>query len=80
MSRKHCGKRGKCWFPAFSLFSKMFSKVFFVRVEISRDCALMSYSNASDSVGKKNVEMQNFFIYNHLFLSSKISVSIDMSC
>ena len=25
-SRKHCGKRRKCWLPAFSLFPTMFSK------------------------------------------------------
>ena len=25
-SRKHCGKRRKCWLPAFSPFSTMFSK------------------------------------------------------
>ena len=24
--RKHCGKRRKCWFPAFSPFPTMFSK------------------------------------------------------
>ena len=30
--RKHCGKRRKCWLPAFSPFSTMFSKVFFHRV------------------------------------------------
>ena len=27
--RKHCGKRRKCWLPAFSPFSTMFSKGFF---------------------------------------------------
>ena len=31
-SRKHFGKRGKCWLPAFSPFSTMFSKSFFLRV------------------------------------------------
>ena len=30
--RKHCGKRRKCWLPAFSPFSTMFSKTFFRRV------------------------------------------------
>ena len=30
--RKHCGKRRKCWLPAFSPFPKMFSKGFFPRV------------------------------------------------
>ena len=31
-SRKHCGKRRKCWLPAFYPFSTMFSKPFFFRV------------------------------------------------
>ena len=29
---KHCGKRRKCWLPAFSPFPTMFSKAFFNRV------------------------------------------------
>ena len=37
-SRKHCGKRGKCWLPAFSPFPTMFSKGYFLRVVKSRDC------------------------------------------
>ena len=28
ISRKHCGKRRKCWLPAFSVFPTMFSKAF----------------------------------------------------
>ena len=28
-NRKHCGKRRKCWLPAFSPFPTMFSKAFF---------------------------------------------------
>ena len=35
--RKPCGKRRKCWLPAFSLFPKMFSKGFFFRVIKSQD-------------------------------------------
>ena len=35
--RKHCGKRRKCWWPAFSPFPTMFSKGFFPRVVKSRD-------------------------------------------
>ena len=30
--RKHCGKRRKCWLPAFSPLHTMFSKVVFLRV------------------------------------------------
>ena len=30
--RKHCGKRRKCWLPAFSHFLTMFSEGFFFRV------------------------------------------------
>ena len=29
MGRKHCGKRRKCWLPAFSPFPTIFSKGFF---------------------------------------------------
>ena len=36
--RKHCGKRRKCWLPAFSLFLTMFSKGFFIKVVKSRNC------------------------------------------
>ena len=36
--RKHCGKRRKCWLPAFSPFPTMFSKDFIYRVVKSRDC------------------------------------------
>ena len=35
--RKHCGKRRKCWLPAFSLFPTMFSKCFLFKVVKSRD-------------------------------------------
>ena len=42
MGRKHCGKRRKCWSPAFSPFPAMFSKGFFCRVVKSRDCVVKS--------------------------------------
>ena len=28
--RKHCGKRRKCWLPAFSLFPALFSEDYFL--------------------------------------------------
>ena len=34
MGRKHCGRRRKCWLPAFSPFAKMLSKGFLYRVVI----------------------------------------------
>ena len=37
---KHCGKRRKCWLPAFSPFPNMFSKAYFLRVVTSRDCVV----------------------------------------
>ena len=40
--RKHCRKRRKCWLPAFSPFSTMFSKGFFLRVVKSRDYVIKS--------------------------------------
>ena len=42
MSRKHCGKRRKCWLPAFSPFPTMFSKGDFLRVMKSWDCVAKS--------------------------------------
>ena len=38
--RKHCGKRRKCWLPAFSPFPTMFSKVVSFRVVKSQDCVV----------------------------------------
>ena len=40
MVRKHCGKRRKCWLPAFSPFPTLFSKGFFFRVIKSGDCVI----------------------------------------
>ena len=39
-SRKHCGKRRKCWLPAFSPFATMFSKGFFLKVIKRRDSVI----------------------------------------
>ena len=36
--RKHCGKRRKCWLPAFSPFSTMISNGFLYRIIKSCDC------------------------------------------
>ena len=41
-SRKHCGKRRKCWLPAFSPFPTMFSTVLFPRVIKIRNCVVKS--------------------------------------
>ena len=38
--RKYCGKRRKCWIPAFSPFPTIFSKGFFLRVVKSWDCVI----------------------------------------
>ena len=38
IGRKHCGKRRKYWFPAFSPIPSMFSKGFILRNVNSRDC------------------------------------------
>ena len=46
ISRKHCGKRRKCWSPAFSPFPTMFSKGFSFRVVESLDCVVKSKSNS----------------------------------
>ena len=43
MGRKHCGKRRKCWLPAFSPSPTMFSKGFFFRFFKNRDCVVMSF-------------------------------------
>ena len=40
--RKHCGKRRKCWLPAFSPFPVMFSKFFYLRIVKSWDCVVKS--------------------------------------
>ena len=33
---KHCGKRRKCWLPAFSPFLTMFSKGFFAQGHVAK--------------------------------------------
>ena len=40
MGRKHCGKRRKCWLPAFSPFPTMFVKGHFISVVKIRDCVV----------------------------------------
>ena len=40
MGKTHCGKRRKCWLPAFSPFLTMFSKGFLFRVIKSLDCVV----------------------------------------
>ena len=43
VGKKHCGQRRKCWLPAFSPFSPVFSKSFFFRVVKSLDCVVQRY-------------------------------------
>ena len=38
--RKHCGKRRKCWLPAFSPVLTVFCKALFFRVVKSQDCVV----------------------------------------
>ena len=38
IGRKNCGKRSKCWLPAFSPFPKIFPEDFFLKVAKSQDC------------------------------------------
>ena len=48
MSDKHCGKRRKCWLPAFSPLPTMFSKAFFskgVKVQIVWERVKITSSN-----------------------------------
>ena len=40
--RKHCGKKRKCWLPAFSPVPTMFSKGFLYRVLKSQDYVVKS--------------------------------------
>ena len=40
--KKHCGKRRKCWLPAFYPFPTMFSKGFLYRVIKRQDCVVNS--------------------------------------
>ena len=45
MSRKHSGKRRKCWFTAFSPSPTMFSQSFCHRVVKSWDCVVNPFPN-----------------------------------
>ena len=40
MGRKYCGKRRKCWLPAFSPFTAKFLKGFFLKIVTCRDCVV----------------------------------------
>ena len=40
---KHCGKRRKCWLPAFSPFPTMFSEGYLLSVIKRRDCVVKGY-------------------------------------
>ena len=42
-TRKHCGKRRKCWLPVFSPCPTMFLKGFFHRVIKSQDCVVKGF-------------------------------------
>ena len=41
---KHCGKRRKCWLPAFSPFPTKFSKAFSFKAVKSWDCVVKGNS------------------------------------
>ena len=43
---KHCGKRRKCWLPAFSPFPTVFSRAFLQKVVKSHDCLKKLKPNA----------------------------------
>ena len=47
MGRKHCGKRRKCWLPAFSLFPTIFLNGCFLRVILSLDFCYAFTSHAN---------------------------------
>ena len=50
MVSKRCGKRRKCWLPAFSPFPTTFSKGFLVRVVKSRVCVVKKNYSAQDKL------------------------------
>ena len=58
--RKHCGKRRKCWLPAFYPFPTMYSKGFFVG-EKSGLCGkgLTDHCIEDGSVGKQPVALRD---------------------
>ena len=81
-NKKHCGKRRKCWLPAFSLFPTIFSKAFFSRGVKSRDCVvIVNYLTDSPDfkralykkpyeniVGRENAGNQHFLLFPQCFL------------
>ena len=52
MSRKQCGKRRKCWLPAFSPFPTMFSETVFFRLVKSQDLVVKSLATFDLSPAK----------------------------
>ena len=61
---KHCGKRRKCWLPAFSPFLSMFWKGLFLKVVKSRDCLVKSIFSFSHNVSSGF----NFWGHKHVVL------------
>ena len=61
--RKHCGKRRKCWSPAFCPFPTMFSKGYFFRVVISLDCMVKSLKDRGYLEKSTNFWSQAVFPY-----------------
>ena len=48
--REYCGKRRKCWLPAFPPFLKMFSKGFSPRVVKSQDCVVKGLHYSAEEI------------------------------
>ena len=75
MGRKHCGKRRKCWLPAFSPFPTMFSKGVIVRVVKANIFFDFTFNLSSANAFNLNYrcdEMSSFGRELHQSLSEKI--------
>ena len=61
--RKHCGKRRKCWLPAFSQFPTKFSKGYFLRVFKSPDCVVKGLVTSITDYILINTQQDDNFIF-----------------
>ena len=65
LGRTHCGKRKKCWFPAFSPFPTMFSKTLFLSV-VKSDCVVKGLSRSDIPTWKVTAIIRHFLkLYNN---------------
>ena len=77
--RKHCGKRRKCWSPAFSPFPTMFSKAYFFRVVKKQDCVVESWCISAMHCVKKDIIISYYWFLKSILFDNQLYHNTDRS-